>query len=133
MTVRLDDDYYIFKVSGVKRTADWFRIRFEGIDTPESAAGLTNGEIVVPGAERPALGENEYYIDDLIGCSVTGDDGVEIGFLSGVMQQEHHDIWIVEGAAGEILIPAVHEFIADVDMVRHRITVHQIEGLGNAR
>jgi len=45
-------------------------LRFAGIDSVEAAHPLTGCEAVVPRGELPPLPEGEYYLSDLVGCTV---------------------------------------------------------------
>ena len=114
-SIRKQDGIYLFKIAGV--------------DDPETAALLSGCEIVTSTKERPSLPKTEYYIDDLIGSTVETTDGEMIGLMVEVIPQGHHDLWVVNGADGEILIPAVKQFIAQVDKQHHRIIINRIEGL----
>ncbi len=131
LTIRLSDEYRSFHVIRSQPFSGWCKLLLEGINTPEDASLLASGEIVVSSAQRVPLPENEYFVDDLVGCIVDSDTGQELGILTEIIQMDHHDIWTVEGQFGEILIPAVREFILNVDLTGHRITIRQIEGLWN--
>ena len=69
-----------------------------------------------------ALGEDEYYVDDLIGMTVTDEDGQELGTLT-------EDVYVVQGGSGEILIPAIHDCIRSVSVEEKVMKVHLLPGL----
>lgn len=129
IVIRSQDQYRSLRVSRSQLTGKWIRLKFDGINTPEDVAVLTGAEIVIPAADRPESDEHEYYVDDLVGCTVIADDGEVIGFLQEVWHQGHHDIWVIDGLAGEVLIPAVKEFILSVDLEKHMITIKRVDGL----
>src|SRR5258708_33421540 len=61
----------------------WFHkgmvvLKFAGVDSISDAETLVGSEIQIPRSERAALGSDEFYVSDLIGCTVT-DSGREIG------------------------------------------------------
>jgi len=118
-----------FVVDDVKCYGEFYLVKFRGIDDPETAALLGGSEIITPTAERPPLPNTEYYIDELIGSLVVTSDGEELGLMTSVIEQGHHDLWVVDGVNGEILIPAVKEFILKVDRANHKIVVNPVEGL----
>ena len=124
-----DNEWSRLTVQAAKLSGKWVKIKFESIDSPEQASRLSGAEIVIPSAERMTLSADEYYVDELIGCSVVSDTGTELGFLVEVMHQAHHDIWVVDGPLGEILFPAVSEHIVSTDVEAHRIEVRYYEGL----
>ncbi|MFC2150483.1 ribosome maturation factor RimM, partial [Calditrichota bacterium] len=70
----------------------------------------------------------EFYVDDIIGCEVSC-EGTKIGKLTEVIQQGHHDLWVVKGNDDEYLIPAVREYIDSVSINESQIKIKTIEGL----
>jgi 16S rRNA processing protein RimM len=99
-------------------------VRFEGIATRDEAAALTNGELWVPREWLPAPGEDEYYVEDLIGCQVVDTEGQPRGTVRASFWNGAQDVLTVEGPGGEeLLIPAVPEFIHDVDLEARRVVV----------
>ncbi|MBC8466084.1 16S rRNA processing protein RimM [bacterium] len=131
--LQLPDEFRKIKITNCYPSGKWLRIKAEGVDSPEHASILNGAEIVIPSKERPEKEEGDYYIDDLIGCSVVSDLGDELGFLVEVLHQGHHDLWVVEGGYGEVLIPAVKSYISDVNIEKHLITVKYIEGLWDSK
>ncbi len=129
ITIAIGNGYRRFKILTVQRIGEHLRLSVDGVNSPEEAALLTGGEIVVSRRDRPDLGVDEYYIDDLIGCRVISSDGEELGLIREVWQQGHHDLWVIDGPLDEILVPAVREFILGVDINEHKVLIKHIEGL----
>ena len=66
----------------------WFHkgmvvLKFAGVDSISDAEKLVGCEIQIPRSERAALGRDEFYVSDLVGCTVT-DSGREIGRVKDV-------------------------------------------------
>lgn len=129
MIIRLEGHYRSLHIDNITKREGIYIIKVAGVDDPETAALLSGAEIVTSTKDRPHLPETDYYIDDLLGSMVVTTDGEELGLMVEVIAQGHHDLWVVDGADGEILIPAVKQFIARVDKDSHRIIVNRIEGL----
>lgn len=127
--IQIDGQFRTLHIIHKSPTGDWIRFKIEGVETPEHAALLQGAEIIIPAAERPSKDQDEYYVDDLIGCNVLSEDDLELGFIQEVWHQPHHDIWVVDGMMGEILIPARKEFVLSVDLKNHQIVVKRVEGL----
>ena len=73
--------------------------------------------------------EDEYYIADLIGMDVITDEGEE-GKLVDVIETGANEVYVVEfDKYGEVLIPAIHDCILDVDIEAMSMKVHLLEGL----
>ena len=76
------------------------------------------------------LEENEYFIADLIGLSVTSDEGEELGVIADVLQTGANDVYVVKKAgANDLLIPAIKDCILDVDVENGTMKVHLLAGL----
>ncbi|MCD7921606.1 MAG: ribosome maturation factor RimM [Clostridiales bacterium] len=76
------------------------------------------------------LEKDEYFIADMIGMNVVATDGENLGILKDVLQTGANDVYIVEEPDGtELLLPAIHDCVRDVDMNRRVITVFLMPGL----
>ena len=98
-----------------------------GIDTPEQAM-LLRGQTVSIDRTGVRLPEGTVFIADLIGCTVLDDDAREIGKLTEVLTMPSSDVYVVKGAH-TYMIPAVKEFVREIDVEARRVRVHLIEGM----
>ena len=58
------------------------------------------------------------------------EDGSEFGTLKNVMETGANDVYIVDRVDGEeILLPAIHDCVLDVDVEKNTMTVHLMKGL----
>ena len=118
------------RVEGVRYFKDLMILKLEGIDDPETAAQLCGMEILIPRSEAMELGENEYFIGDLIGCRVFTDEGKLLGELTDVLQTGANDVYQVKTEdGGEVLLPAIRECILRVEPEKGEILVHLMKGL----
>lgn len=99
----------------------------EGVDDVNQAMTL-KGKVLYFDREDAGLEEGEFFLDDIIGAKVVTEDGEEVGTLTEVLQNPTQDVYVIKGEK-EHLIPAVDEFILDVDVDGECITVHMIEGM----
>jgi len=90
-------------------------ISLTGITSPQLARGLTHMELLVPGDWLPELEEGEEYVYQLIGMRVIDEERGELGRIAHVFETGANDVWVVQGGAQEELIPAVRDFVLDVD------------------
>ena len=56
-------------------------------------------------------------------------DGRGVGRVREILHAQANDVWMVDGPAGEVLIPALKEVIQDVDVAGRRIVVREVPGL----
>jgi 16S rRNA processing protein RimM len=71
-------------------------------------------ELCVSDEESWPLPEETYYIADIIGFQVFGDDDTALGTLQNVIRGSQ-DVLQVDGSFGELLIPFVEEWVGEVD------------------
>ena len=77
-----------------------------------------------------ACEKDEYFIADLIGLSVVTDEGQMLGNVTDVISTGANDVYVVLAEDGtELLLPAIHECIRDVDVANGRMQVHLLDGL----
>ncbi len=100
----------------------------EGITTPEQAEALKETVIYADRNLLP-IPEGSFFIADLVGLIVYDvDTGVEYGTVSDVFNTGASDIYTVKTAEGERMIPAVDEFVKEIDLEKG-IAVRPIEGM----
>jgi 16S rRNA processing protein RimM len=114
-------------VVAVRPANDVLLIRLEGVDTREQAAALTNFEIWLPRASLPALASDEFYVRDLVGCTVVDVEGRVRGTVKASFWNGAQDVLTLEGPEGEVFVPAVAEFIREVDLDARRVVVDMHE------
>ena len=100
----------------------------EGINDIETAEQMKETVIYASRDDVP-LDEGDYFIADLIGLPVIdADSGKLYGKVSEVFNNGASDIYTVKTEAGERMIPAVDEFVIEIDL-ENGIFVRPIEGM----
>lgn len=117
------------RVVGNERADITGTLHFEGIEDRDAAEELAGNFLEVPVSEAPPLPDGLYYHWQLTGLRVLADDGTDLGTLEEVLQPGANDVYVVRGARGEILIPAVKEFVKATDLAAGTMTVHLLPGL----
>lgn len=100
-------------------------IRFEGIDDLSTAEGLRGADLRIREKDLVPLGKDEYYIHDIVGLDVLTTDGEYLGKVKEVLRGVANDVYVTDRA----MIPAVKEFVVDVDLEKKAIIVRRVEGL----
>ena len=88
-------------------------VRLAGVDDRDAAEAL-RGEKITTGNEQRATGNDEWLIEDLIGCKIEG-----IGEVTGVLEGMSCDVL----EAGGELIPLVSDAVTRVDVENRVIEV----------
>lgn len=100
----------------------------EGVNDINMAEAL-KGTVVFADRDDISIDEDAFFIADLIGLEVIDiASGGTIGTLSDVINLGASDLYEIDTASGKKLIPAVPEFIKEIDLEKG-IFVSLIEGM----
>lgn len=117
-----------WKIEDVQWHKSQARIWLEGIRRIEDAEILVGSDAAVESealASQPE--EDTYLVRDLVGLYVYDESGALLGKLEEVLKRPANDVYRV----GKTLIPAVKEFILNVDLDARRMTVRLLPGMEN--
>lgn len=102
--------------------------RLEGISTIDSAAALKN-TVLYACRDDLDIPEGSHFIADLIGLDVIDNtSGKVYGKVCDVLNKGASDIYVVQTADGERMMPAVKEFVKRID-IEKGIYVELIPGM----
>jgi 16S rRNA processing protein RimM len=60
---------------------------------------------------------------------VEDEAGVPLGSVEEILKYPAHDVYVIRGPRGEILLPAVKVFVRSIDPTRGLMRVRLIEGM----
>lgn len=124
----IENDRY--RIETVRYTDSMAIIKFQGVDDRNQAELLKSKYLFVDKSEARELTEDEYYIVDLVGLQVIDEDEAVIGTLTDVIQNTSQDVYEIQTGEGKrFLLPAVGEFILNIDLEKRQMKTHLIEGL----
>jgi len=109
-------------------------MHLEGVEGRDQARALLGAEVRLPAKDFVALGRGRRYWFEIEGVRVIDRHLGDIGVLTGRMQTPAHEIYVVEGDAGEVLIPAVPQLVIETladDGCMHVDLPEGLVGLGN--
>lgn len=125
---RLGEPAPVRVVEGREHQGRWIVV-LEGISSMNDAQTLRGLELRVPADERKALTAGAYYMDDLEGCEVVTEGGDVVGRVISVNVNIGTPVLVVEGKAGEVMIPLAEEICRSVDPAGKKIVIDPPEGL----
>lgn len=121
------DSYEEREVLGASSASGTVLMTLSGIDSRESAQALKNTVIYASREDIP-VPNGRVLIADMIGLDVIdADSGRVYGTLTDVSDGVKHQIYTIKTAKGEVLFPAVKEFLKEIDTERG-VFIHAIEG-----
>lgn len=111
-------------VAVVRPAHDRLIVRLDGVTTREDATKLTHVELWLPRAAVAPLADNEFFVEDLVGCEVFDLGGESRGVVRSSFWNGSQDILtVVDDAGVELLVPVVPDFLRKVDFQRRRVVV----------
>ncbi len=99
-------------------------LRLAGYEDRNAAAALSGRELLVARGDAPELAEDEWWADELEGCSVH-DGGVVVGTVRRLLALPSCEVLEVERTEGgrDLLVPLIADAVREVDVERRQIEV----------
>lgn len=106
-------------------------LKFKEFDEINQIISFKDSFIYVDEEGKITLPENHFFIYDLLGSQVFDTQSNLIGTIVDVLQGASNDIYVVKDIekSKEYLIPAVKQFIVDVNTADKKIVIDPIEGM----
>ena len=124
---------YINRQPMVIERCQWHKgnaiIKLQAVDSLKDAEPLRHQAVEIHYSQLQPLPEGQYYYFQLIGLKVWTTNGEVVGNITGVLTTPGNDNYIVSGARGEILIPAIADVIKSIDLNQKRMTIEPVAGL----
>jgi 16S rRNA processing protein RimM len=104
-------------------------IKLNTIDSIEDAEKLQGQLVEIQASQLYPLPEGQYYHFQLIGLQVWTTREELVGNITEILTAPSNDNYMVSGAKGEILIPAIEDVIKSIDLNKGCLVIEPIEGL----
>ncbi len=116
-----NQEYHIHYIGAAKQQ---FLISVDGVSSKEEAAALTNKLLHAPEDSLPELDEDDFYITELVGCSiVTQDTGATYGTVKAVHNFGAGDIIEIQPDEGKSeMVLFTQENFPECDVRSRRLT-----------
>lgn len=104
-------------------------IKFKGFNSKEDVDRIKNFEVYLSNEHLPELAEEDYYIHDLVGCTVIDEQIGEIGIVREVNTQTAQRLLMIGEEHDETIVPLIDQFVIKVDKTAKTIQTNLPEGL----
>ncbi|MEE2659595.1 MAG: ribosome maturation factor RimM [Candidatus Latescibacterota bacterium] len=106
-------------------------VKLAGVDSPEAAKKeIVKGYLTVPRDQVVLLPRNTYYVFEVVGCEVVDEGKRRLGVVEDILDMPSTDVYVVRSPDdSEVLVPAVRDFIHEVDIAGRRVVLKGVEGL----
>ena len=127
-TVFVEDKKYI--ILNTRYMKDVAILKLQGVEDRNGAEALKNKDLYITEEMLRTLPEDTYYIKDLIGIKVIDSNDQYVGIISDVLKNNAQDLYEIElENKKKFLLPAVEEFVLNINMDEKTMKVKLIEGL----
>ncbi len=104
-------------------------VSLEGVDTVDDAVLLKNKVVSIARSDAK-LAPGQHFLADIVGLEVRdADTGETLGAVEEVLTPPANQVYVVSGGPRRYLIPAVPEFVAEVNVDGGYLRVRLIEGM----
>ncbi len=118
------------EIESVKFFKQFVILKFKDFDNINDIQKYKGKPLLVTRENAVKLGQDEYFIADLIDMAVYDEKDQYLGILTNVIETGANDVYEVKFEDGrEVLFPAIKQCILDVDMEGRKMKVHIMDGL----
>lgn len=126
----LGPDHQRYSVKGVRLHKNVLLLTLEGCADRDAAEALRGLLVEIAYEDAVPLEEGEYYHFQLPGIRVETEAGEFLGEIAEVFTVPGgNDVYVVHGPRGELLIPAIHDVVVDLDLPNQRLVIRPLPGL----
>jgi 16S rRNA processing protein RimM len=105
------------------------RLKLRGIEDRNAAETLTGAYLFVDGRHRSKLPRGRFFVHEVVGLRAIDEEGRELGRLREVLKLPAHDVYVIERGGKEFMIPAVKEFVLEINPSGGFLRLRLIEGM----
>ncbi len=129
--VYLGDNKEKVEIEDVKYHKGLAIIKFKEFDNINQVLKFKDEFVYIDAEDKVQLPEDHYFIFDIVDCTVYDTVGNKIGVVTDVLLYSANDVYVVKAhdKDKEYLIPAVKEFVKEVDIQNKKIIIDPIEGM----
>jgi len=104
-------------------------LSFTSVTSANDAANLIGMNVYIDASDMAPLPSGRYFVHDLIGCIVKTIDRTTLGSITDVLLLPANDIYVIQTDEKVVLLPAVQEFVKEVDIKTKTVVVTPIPGM----
>ncbi len=112
------------------------RIKFQGVNDRHAARELVGSYLYISRENALGLPPNTFFVHDVIGLNVKDEQGKPLGRVVDVLKVHlvhlkgyGNDLYVIRGDTKEFMIPAVKEFVRQIDLEKKTMVIRVIDGL----
>ncbi|MFH1260077.1 MAG: ribosome maturation factor RimM [Elusimicrobiota bacterium] len=120
------DSTKLAEIIGFRLHQNNYLIKLAGFDSLEKVESLRNWYLGVEAVDLPA---DKFYVQDLLGIKVYGEDKRYLGEVVEVFATGANDIWVIRDGKKELLFPALKKLVKKIDLEGKTLEIKLAPGL----
>lgn len=130
-----DVNYYIgnnfdkVEIERSRHSGELSYIKLKSFDNINDVIKYKDQFIYVDSNDLYELEKDEYYVKDLVGLEVYDEQDQLLGNVKDVLTYAANDIYVISTENEDMMVPAVKEFIKEINLEKGTIVIKVIEGM----
>jgi len=117
------------RVASVRAHGNAMLIKLAGIDSMATAEQWRGADLAVPRGQAAALPQGRHYVFEIVGLRVITEQGEEVGTVREILRTGSNDVYVVQGAGREYLVPAISSVVLSIEPAAGRMVIRPLAGL----
>lgn len=105
------------------------RLKLVGVDDRTAAEKIVGMLVFVDAKNRVKPPPGRFFVHEVVGLRVLDETGRVVGTVREILKLPGQDVYVIERHGRDIMVPAVKEFVQEIDPVAGVIRVRLIEGM----
>ena len=124
-----EGNYLHLEIERVRYFKNLVIVKFKNYDHINDIEQYKKCNLYVTRENAVELEADEYFVADLIGLTAKTDEGEELGQIKDVLTTGANDVYVIDTKEGELLVPAIHDCVQEVDLETGVMTLQLLPGL----
>ena len=127
-TLYVDSSHWPIQVERARVHKNMVILKLEGVTDVNGALAMRNAVLYIDRKDAN-LPQGSFFLADLMDMEVRDPQGKVLGKIADVLTLPANNVYVVRGGEREIMIPAVDQFVKEVNVDEGYMTVTLIEGM----
>lgn len=127
-TLYVDKAHWPIRVERARVHKNMVILKLEGVTDVNGALAMRNAVLYIDRKDAN-LPQGSFFLADLMDMEVRDTQGKVLGKIADVLTLPANNVYVVRGGEREIMIPAVDQFVKEVNVDEGYMTVALIEGM----
>ncbi|MBI2876871.1 MAG: 16S rRNA processing protein RimM [Candidatus Tectomicrobia bacterium] len=118
-----------YLVEGIRKKGNLLIFRLKNCGSVEAAQRLVGSDVGILRNQLKELPPDHYYWFEIEGLEVFSEEGRYFGVVQEIFPTGSNDVYLIKSDTQELLVPAIHEVVTQIDLKERRMIIRPLEGL----